>query len=51
MELTCSIWKLNTTDIAISLSGIVPNFSFSINSKFCCISGYEFDDDDEDDDY
>ena len=39
----CGVLKLNATEVAISLPEIVPNISFSVTFKFCCISGSEFD--------
>ena len=37
--LTCIILKLSATEVAMSLLGIVSNFSFSVTFKFCFAPG------------
>ena len=55
IELTHIILKLSTTEVLISLPGIVSNISSLVTFKFGCISGWafydaqNFDGDDNDD--
>ena len=36
--------KLSVTEVAVSLPGIAPKFSFFVTLKCCCLSACEFDD-------